>query len=1162
MTRSLTILTVLAILAGCNKTNRIELSIPDTGWQLWPDTAAIWRKDKLFLPGEFHLDQLPVNAPTCGWDALSSVGIPVRLPSTVEQHFWGKLSKRPYKNDEYYYALYDTSLMNGNYEGVSWWSKEIYIPREFTGKTVDLFIRGARQRAEVYLNRQLIGYSMIEEVSFTCDATPAIIPGRKNLLAIRITNPGGRLDWIDNLVTTWDSVFFQRSHGFGGLDRGMVLRAHDQLFISDLYVLNTPNPKRINAYAQVTNRTAAEVRGNIEFRILTTDQQICEKVSVPFNIKPGEKETIQTALEYKDAITWSNKSPKLYTMKAVLSSSAGNYSDEQKRMFGFRWFAPDGIGSNAVLRLNGERVRLVSAISWGFWGLNGLFPTPELALKEVTAAKTLGLNCIQFHRNPGKTEVLDAQDNLGLYRYMEPGGGMTGLLNINELEKGLPGYDSLTGEPNLFAFRYMEEKILGMMRDHRSHPSLLMYCVQNEMNDPDLRNPRIDHLFRKMQATDPSRVIILTSGVPPTNQQWVKPYNDTLFKDDGTGYSGWFDKHTVGGPGVWQDALYTHPDSFTHRSVNQKEIVCWGEMLGSACPDNHQLMINQLKHTPGSYDYADHTAILTGYSNFINKWRFNSGFPTPSALFEQIGTKCYDFWGRVIETSKLAEANDFLVISGWESTTIENHSGLVDNLRNFKADVSLMNQRLQPLRPVFKPRTIIAEAGKTLAFDIFLINETRQPVTGKLVLQCISPSGKKSITGTFSIPSFVKDKFVYSLATNATTEPLTEEGMYRFRLTLNNSWEHSIEESVLVIHPAGQIASIPMPVAVLTDCDSAVIAGLEKLGIKAEPYNQTKKYGILITGSLIRYGSRFQIDDPTQDILNTDDDILYHDASTYGYPFPYNELEYYIRDIKATEAKVTLYMADIGRNPTINVKINGIKVLDKFNIRKEAGGRYTAIQRVFTVPVKNGVIDIDPGYRSSICAILIETPDTVMAINCGGKTYTDKTGRVWHEYHESPLINKEIIEAVRNGMNLLVLPRSNDAADEYARVLANAGAFSYSGHIGGTRASWMGAWVFNRHHPIFYSMPVNTVLGSYYQLTIDGGDGLFVDGNNVVVAAGCSRDHDPAVGATCFTSTLGKGKIVFNALPGLINALQDNPKQIHPLAGKKIVTNSLRLLAK
>ena len=170
---------------------------------MFPDTAAKWKNDSLYLPDEVNIPKMPVNAQPVEWGALNSVtGIPVTLPSTVEERCWGKFGYRAY-NDEYCYESVDKEVKNGNYLGVSWWWKTIKVPVAFKNKKIILFIRGARQRAEVYLNKKLVGYHMIEETSFTCDVTDAIISGKDNLLAIRITNPGGRLDWIDTETMKW-----------------------------------------------------------------------------------------------------------------------------------------------------------------------------------------------------------------------------------------------------------------------------------------------------------------------------------------------------------------------------------------------------------------------------------------------------------------------------------------------------------------------------------------------------------------------------------------------------------------------------------------------------------------------------------------------------------------------------------------------------------------------------------------------------------------------------------------------------------------------------------------------------------------------------------------------------------------------------------------------
>src|SRR5579875_3682493 len=94
--------------------------IPDDGWYLWPDTRAAWENDEIFLPEDVSWvggrlcgkgQPLAVNTPTGGWAVLSpGVHEGVVLPTSVEQHFWGKLDAgadrkpRPYTPEEYRYA--------------------------------------------------------------------------------------------------------------------------------------------------------------------------------------------------------------------------------------------------------------------------------------------------------------------------------------------------------------------------------------------------------------------------------------------------------------------------------------------------------------------------------------------------------------------------------------------------------------------------------------------------------------------------------------------------------------------------------------------------------------------------------------------------------------------------------------------------------------------------------------------------------------------------------------------------------------------------------------------------------------------------------------------------------------------------------------------------
>jgi beta-galactosidase len=138
-------------------------------------------------------------------------------------------------------------------------------------------------------------------------------------------------------------------------------------------------------------------------------------------VAPGETKIVELDAKVASAEPWDVQHPNLYQASATFKGLAAS---DRSVDFSFRYFTAEGIGSNdAKLILNGKRVVPISAISWGFWGRNGLWPDEEMAEREVTAAKKLGLSCLHFHRNIGKPAVLDIQDRKGLMRVEEPGGG-------------------------------------------------------------------------------------------------------------------------------------------------------------------------------------------------------------------------------------------------------------------------------------------------------------------------------------------------------------------------------------------------------------------------------------------------------------------------------------------------------------------------------------------------------------------------------------------------------------------------------------------------------------------------------------------------------------------------------------------------------------------
>jgi beta-galactosidase len=788
--------------------------ISSSGWRLWPDQQAAWKDDTLYLPADVKLGSLPVNPPTGGWAALSDQqGMAVTLPSTVEEHYWGKFGTRPYKphpskNGD------DAAFENGNYLGVSWWWRTIHIPDFKPGQRVVVSFRGARLRSEVYCNGKLCSYSIMTELPFQADLTDAVKPGQDAQLAVRITNPGGNLDWVDFASSRidWGKYTLPPSHGFGGLDSDIQLQVRDDASITDVASINKPDLHQVHLQADVTS-VAQPYSGPVHFQINRNGQSVWTG-AVPVSLAAGETKTVSVEATVPSAEPWDLQHPNLYQAHAELDGLADSGRDVN---FGFRYFTAEGIGSDdAKLTLNGKRSVLISAISWGYWGRNGLWPDQEMAQREVSAAKQLGLNCLQFHRNVGKPAVFDEQDRVGLLRVEEPGAGKfiigtkftKGPWGPNgefqpvkgdgtdclDPDKGyvLPDKVDTTGngpggDPQVFWEKYEQEKILEMVKRDRSHPSLILYNIQNEASTLDFNNPRIFRVFRLMHALDPSRLITFCSGAPSGSQVLMLPYSDDIsYSTKDLPFAGWRDVHTCGGPINYTDTLYQDPDKFGQKQPAgaAKEICVWGEMLGSGSADDYDKIVHSFDaQHPTGYELDDMKRILAGYHDFLDKYGFRKAFPTDSSLFQAIGYRTYYFWQRVLEQSRADNANDGLVVSGWESTTIDNHSGIVDNHRFFKGDPRVMAKACAPEVLFLQPRHMIVAKGDKDLVDVFLLNELNRHGPQTLKFTAKSPDGSVAFTTEQAVNATGGDTYGQLLAA-AIEVPANTAGMLNLQASL------------------------------------------------------------------------------------------------------------------------------------------------------------------------------------------------------------------------------------------------------------------------------------------------------------------------------------------------------------------------------------------
>ncbi len=112
--------------------------------------------------------------------------------------------------------------------------------------------------------------------------------------------------------------------------------------IADAWVLNTPEPRTISAFMVVEGDGTEAL-----YEVLDPATR-----KVLASMTGGPHVTLHCA----GARLWELSTPVLYHLRVTLTMADGK-KDVRTVPFGFRWFAPEGLGTNALFRLNGRASR-------------------------------------------------------------------------------------------------------------------------------------------------------------------------------------------------------------------------------------------------------------------------------------------------------------------------------------------------------------------------------------------------------------------------------------------------------------------------------------------------------------------------------------------------------------------------------------------------------------------------------------------------------------------------------------------------------------------------------------------------------------------------------------------------------------------------------------
>ena len=747
---------------------RWEQELSGPGWRLWLDRETDWTNDSLYLP-PVDVRTLPVNPPGCGWEHLERMCMKrVAVPGTVEEYFWG--------------AKGNPNGIAGDYRGVSWWSRTFRIDSSLRGKRIVLAFESVNLRAEVFVNRRLVGYDVIGNTPFEFPITDAVNFEGDNRLDVRITDPVGTFDWNDENLLRWGNNWVPSVHGFGGITGRIFIRATDAVYIDDIYVQNKPEITNADIFITVGNSSGVRLDGKLSLVIREWENPsriLWEKtvaVSVPpegsgsvFNVKaPGAK-------------VWGIRTPNLYTAQVRFESADGATADSMSRRFGFRFFTVGEKDGDRRFYLNGERVFILAAMTRGFWPKNGIFPTPEMAVRDMEQCLDLGHNMMLYHRAIGQPLSIETADEMGVLAYEEPGGYLCRPV------------------PTDIAKEWRREKLRRMVIRDRSHPSMVIFNIDDlsylPPNEDDERNIRMVHTL------DPSRTVTYNCITRPTipNEPdnpfklHMLPFDDTFY------YHGWTSPYHLVAYGGYLDEYYRNPRYYLRYVIDpvatmgdslyplpRDEIIFLGEegAIG-AMVRLEKIRYELLRTGADGWREQEHLDWYDSYERFLDESGFRSAFPTVDDLTLAIGDVMHYFHGRIIENVRISNKADAYVTNGWAPAGT--HTDLVDAYRNPTGDPAILRHYTQPLYVAVKIRDKVLPVGAAPVADIYLVNEKNLRGKHTLELALENPDGAAVFSSAYQVTVSGGEEFGQLLVEEVRMPPVLKHGYSTLRARIIDS---------------------------------------------------------------------------------------------------------------------------------------------------------------------------------------------------------------------------------------------------------------------------------------------------------------------------------------------------------------------------------------
>lgn len=362
------------------------------------------------------------------------------------------------------WLIYDTNHL---YEDGTGWYRKRFVLEKKEQELVFLRFDGIYMDSRVYVNGHLAGEWKYGYSAFELDITPFLEDGENEIrVSVDFQAPNSRWYsgagiyrnvWLkqvprEHLVS--DGIYFHAEP---------VKAAPENDWNIDLEVETTGCDLTVTADLLAEDGTLLPVRQG------TGNAGEKEGQQGTWSIQPKEGQTgvwvHSIRLLAERPKLWDVESPNLYTLRVRLFKDGVLLQTEEQRV-GFRAIAylPDG-----GFFLNGRHIKLNGVCEHHDLGCLGSAFHEQAMRRKFEIIKNMGANAVRFAHNMPAAEAMDLADEMGLLVISEA---------FDMWESAKTPYDYAR-----FFQQWYQRDVASWIRRDRNHPSVIMWCVGNEIHD-------------------------------------------------------------------------------------------------------------------------------------------------------------------------------------------------------------------------------------------------------------------------------------------------------------------------------------------------------------------------------------------------------------------------------------------------------------------------------------------------------------------------------------------------------------------------------------------------------------------------------------------------------------------------------------------------------